>query len=40
MVEQGAETIKLLTPVRVGAIELKNRVVMAALTRQRADYES
>ena len=28
---------QLLTPVRLGALELKNRVVMAPLTRCRAD---
>ncbi|MGB9495781.1 MAG: alkene reductase, partial [Azonexus sp.] len=27
----------LLTPVRLGALELKNRVVMAPLTRCRCD---
>ncbi|HMW17389.1 MAG TPA: alkene reductase [Accumulibacter sp.] len=30
-------TLKLLTPVRLGALELKNRVVMAPLTRCRCD---
>ena len=29
--------MKLLTPVRLGALELKNRVVMAPLTRCRCD---
>ncbi len=40
MVEQGTERIKLLTPFKVGDLELPNRVVMAALTRQRADIDS
>src|SRR3954462_14101435 len=31
------QTTHLLTPVRVGRYELPNRVVMAPLTRQRAD---
>ena len=40
MVEQGTDRIKLLTSFKLGDLELPNRVVMAALTRQRADYES
>ena len=30
-------TLQLLTPVRLGALALKNRVVMAPLTRCRCD---
>ncbi len=30
----------LLTPVRLGALDLPNRVVMAPLTRSRADHET
>ena len=40
MVEQGTERIKLLTSFKVGDVEVPNRVVMAALTRQRADIDS
>ena len=32
-----AMTQQLLTPVRLGALELRNRVVMAPLTRCRTD---
>ncbi|WP_116082525.1 alkene reductase [Tropicimonas sp. IMCC34011] len=31
---------KLFTPLKAGAIEMKNRVVMAPLTRNRADHET
>ena len=34
-----AMTLKLLTPVRLGALDLANRVVMAPLTRCRCDNE-
>lgn len=30
----------LLKPIKVGDLELRNRIVMAALTRQRCDYET
>jgi NADPH2 dehydrogenase/N-ethylmaleimide reductase len=33
----GAEP--LFSPVRIGAIELKNRIVMAPMTRNRADAD-
>ena len=38
MVDKILKGGKLLTPVKVGSLQLPNRVVMSALTRQRADY--